>query len=89
MAARTEIEKKGFANLVLGLPYKFTGDAPEWKKLLDRVEPELKRGHVPARGLLLEVASGTGQHAAFCSAGLSGWQWQPGWALKWAAERPS
>jgi Protein of unknown function (DUF938) len=25
---------------------------------------------LPARGLLLEVASGTGQHAAFCSAGL-------------------
>lgn len=32
---------------------------------------------LPARGLLLEIASGTGQHAAFCSAGLPGWQWQP------------
>jgi hypothetical protein len=31
----------------------------------------------PAAGLLLEIASGTGQHAAFCSAGLPGWQWQP------------
>jgi len=28
-------------------------------------------------GLLLEIASGTGQHAAHCSAGLPGWQWQP------------
>lgn len=32
---------------------------------------------LPATGLLLEIASGTGQHAAFCSAGLPGWQWQP------------
>ena len=32
---------------------------------------------LPATGVLLEIASGTGQHAAFCSAGLPGWQWQP------------
>lgn len=32
---------------------------------------------LPAHGQLLEIASGTGQHAAFCSAGLPGWQWQP------------
>ena len=32
---------------------------------------------LPATGVLLEIASGTGQHAAFCSAGLAGWQWQP------------
>ena len=32
---------------------------------------------LPARGQLLEIASGTGQHAAHCSAGLPGWDWWP------------
>ncbi len=32
---------------------------------------------LPAGGLMLEIASGTGQHAASFSAGLPGWDWQP------------
>ncbi|RZL37102.1 MAG: DUF938 domain-containing protein [Rubrivivax sp.] len=32
---------------------------------------------LPAAGVMLEIASGTGQHAACFSAGLPGWQWQP------------
>jgi SAM-dependent methyltransferase len=32
---------------------------------------------LPSQGLMLEIASGTGQHAAAFSAGLPGWDWQP------------
>ncbi len=32
---------------------------------------------LPPRGVLLEIASGSGQHAAWCSEGLPDWDWWP------------
>lgn len=52
---------------------------------------------LPKSGLLLEVASGTGQHAALCSVGLPSWTWLPSDAdagalqsiRSWCAGRPN
>ena len=38
---------------------------------------ESLRQLLPASGRALELASGTGQHAAWFGAGLPGWDWQP------------
>jgi phage terminase large subunit GpA-like protein len=51
---KTEKAKKDFSNLVLGLPYRFRGDAPDHEKLMARRE-EFTRGHVPRGALLLTV----------------------------------
>ncbi len=38
---------------------------------------DVLRRVLPPSGVALEIASGTGQHAAWFAAGLPGWTWQP------------
>lgn len=48
---------KTFYNLVLGLPYDMKGDAPDHIRLMERRDPELLRGRIPALGLVFVGAA--------------------------------
>ncbi|MCF8205014.1 MAG: DUF938 domain-containing protein [Methylotenera sp.] len=50
--------------------------SPAAERNAPHILAELQR-LLPASGQMLEIASGTGQHAATFSAALPGWQWQP------------
>lgn len=52
----SEKDRKDLFNLTLGLPFRYRGDAPDHKRLLERRE-ELTRYHVPAGGLILTAAA--------------------------------
>jgi phage terminase large subunit GpA-like protein len=53
VAAEQDPQKlKTFHNLTLGLSYEIKGDAPDHVRLLERRELDLKRGHIPAQGLV-------------------------------------
>lgn len=57
IAAKTETAKKDYSNLVLGLPFKYRGDAPDHEKLMLRREEWLVRGKIPPKGLILTAAA--------------------------------
>ena len=50
--------------------------SPAAERNREAIAAELRR-LLPAHGLALEIASGTGQHAAYLATALPGWQWQP------------
>ena len=56
-ARGNERKMKDFRNLVDGRSYEVKGDAPDHVRLMERRASELKRGHVPARGLILVAAA--------------------------------
>jgi phage terminase large subunit GpA-like protein len=51
---------KGFKNLVLGLPFAMKGNAPEWKRLMERSQ-HYPENQIPRGGLIL-VAGADVQH---------------------------
>jgi hypothetical protein len=50
--------------------------SPAAERNREAIAAELRR-LLPPQGLALEIASGTGQHAAYFSSALPGWRWQP------------
>lgn len=48
---------KTFYNLTLGLEFDMKGDAPDHVRLMERRDQHLKRGHIPAEGLILVGAA--------------------------------
>lgn len=62
--ARDKINTRGsgvalqdYMKLVLGLPYKILADVPDHKRLMERREAHLKRGHIPHDALLITAAA--------------------------------
>jgi phage terminase large subunit GpA-like protein len=55
-AQKNPADLKAFYNLTLGEAYEIKGDAPDWKRLMERRE-DYPRGRIPPRGLMLTAAA--------------------------------
>lgn len=55
-AEKSEKAQKDFHNLVLGLPYKYRGDAPDHERLMERRE-DYPENVIPAEGLILTAGA--------------------------------
>lgn len=63
-AQKSESGKKDFFNLVLGLPYKYVGDAPDHVRLM-ALREKYERRKIPAQGLLLVATADVQANAIY------------------------
>lgn len=75
-AKKSESGKKDYSNLVLGLPYKYVGDAPDHVRLMALREKYPPRKN-PAGGLLLTIAADVQANAIYVE------------VVAWASDRQS
>lgn len=63
-AQKSESGKKDFSNLVLGLPYKYVGDAPDHVRLMGLRE-SYERRRIPPQGLMLVASADVQANAIY------------------------
>jgi len=75
-AQKSESGKKDFSNLVLGMPYKYVGDAPDHVRLM-ALRESYQRKRIPPQGLLLTIAADVQANAIYVE------------VVAWASDRQS
>src|SRR3954463_4031052 len=68
--------RAGWRKLAMTQPGRDAQTSPAGARNREPILAVLRRV-LPARGTVLEIASGTGEHAVHCAAALPGLSWQP------------